>query len=156
MNLKENIAYSRRIGWKPKACTSCLPYLKVFKNHLHMSIFSYAVVLSCDSSVKSRFFGSSIFWAPWFFEALFRALWERIYQEKCTLKFFEPFFQFAKLRFHGGTKGHDRILGSGLELTRKSCKIVPVLYRKFEYDLFVHTFISLTYCPCFCRTAKVI
>ena len=31
---KEKIAYLWRIGWKPKVYTSCVPYLKVFKNDL--------------------------------------------------------------------------------------------------------------------------
>ena len=34
MNSKEKIAYLWRIGWKPKAYTSCAPCLKVFKNDL--------------------------------------------------------------------------------------------------------------------------
>ena len=34
MNSREKIAYSWRIGWKAKVYTSCVPYLKVFKNDL--------------------------------------------------------------------------------------------------------------------------
>ena len=34
---KEKIAaYSKQIAWKPKAYTSCVPYLKVFKNDLNL------------------------------------------------------------------------------------------------------------------------
>ena len=36
MNSEEKIAYLWRIGWKPKAYTSCAPYLKVFKNDLYL------------------------------------------------------------------------------------------------------------------------
>ena len=36
MNSKEKIAYSRRIGWKPKAYTSFVLYLKVFKTDLYL------------------------------------------------------------------------------------------------------------------------
>ena len=36
MNSKEQTAYSWRIGWKPKAYASCVPYLKVFKNDLYL------------------------------------------------------------------------------------------------------------------------
>ena len=36
MNSKEKIAYSWRIGWKPKAYTSFVLYLKVFKTDLYL------------------------------------------------------------------------------------------------------------------------
>ena len=36
MNSKEKIAYLWRIVWKPKAYTSCVPCLKVFKNDLYL------------------------------------------------------------------------------------------------------------------------
>ena len=37
MNSKEKIAYLWRIGWKPKAYTSCVPvFKKVFKNDLYL------------------------------------------------------------------------------------------------------------------------
>ena len=40
MNSKEKIAYLWRIGWKSKAYTSCVPYLKVFKGWGHLNSFS--------------------------------------------------------------------------------------------------------------------
>ena len=39
MNSKEKIEYSWRSGRKPKAYTSFVPYLKVFKDDLYLIIF---------------------------------------------------------------------------------------------------------------------
>ena len=39
MNSKEKIAYSWLSGWKPKAYTSFVPYLKVFKDDLYLIFF---------------------------------------------------------------------------------------------------------------------
>ena len=39
MNLQEKIAYSWRSGWKPKAYTSFVQYLKVLKDDLYLIIF---------------------------------------------------------------------------------------------------------------------
>ena len=47
MNSKEKMAYLWRIGWKPKAYTSCVPYLKAFKNDLYMSGFLKMVLKNC-------------------------------------------------------------------------------------------------------------
>ena len=33
---KEKITHLWLIGWKPKAYTSCVPYLEVFKNDLYL------------------------------------------------------------------------------------------------------------------------
>ena len=41
MNSKGKIAYSWRSGWKPKANTSFVPYLKVFKDDLCLIFFKW-------------------------------------------------------------------------------------------------------------------
>ena len=43
MNSKEKIAYSRQTGSKPKAYTSFVPHLKVFKDDLYLR---YSTLLS--------------------------------------------------------------------------------------------------------------
>ena len=48
MNSKEKIAYLWRIGRKPKAYTSCVPYLKLFKNDLYLQNIDGTLIPTAD------------------------------------------------------------------------------------------------------------
>ena len=57
MNSKEKIVYSWRIGWKPKAYTSFVLYLKVFKTDLYLSINMY-IYQNCFYNINNNFLHS--------------------------------------------------------------------------------------------------
>ena len=97
INSKEKIAYLRRIGWKPKAYTSCVLYLKVFKNDLylqyidmcclinHVYMHSFRSLIEATEKLKQQsgnFPGSGGIWTT--FRPSEGRIWTRIFQKfKC-------------------------------------------------------------------------
>ena len=104
MHSKRKIPYSWRTGWKAKACTSFVLYLKVFKNHLHYlwhvrvlspDLLNHVYIHSFRSIIKAteKFPGGGGIWSPgmdlwWGIWIAFRprewGIWTKIFQKfKC-------------------------------------------------------------------------
>ena len=75
MHSKRKISDSWRTGWKAKACTSFVLYLKVFKNHLHYlwhvrvlspDLLNHVYIDSFRSIIKAteKFPGGGGIWSP--------------------------------------------------------------------------------------------
>ena len=64
MNSKEKITYSWRIGWKPKAYTSFVLYLKVFKTDLYLYVNMYGLLTKCEVKTAG-YWPNSVFACLW-------------------------------------------------------------------------------------------
>ena len=104
MHSKQKIPDSWWTGWKAKACTSFVLYLKVFKNHLHYlwhvrvlspDLLNHVYIHSFRSIIKAteKFPGGGGIWSPgmdlrWGIWTAFRpregGIWTKIFQKfKC-------------------------------------------------------------------------